>query len=206
MPIAKLIIVLFLLMGGLAQAEPYTLSWDELNSSERRDAPRYSLELEDSQVQPAPVPAVEEETAPATPQAVSVWDLRADLQGLQPPQSRSRRTFTGNGYSNRVPSVQVPTYNIELSAYQHFDSYTGNYRLVHHVETIVYRGGLPLREIHENQGQFTEFEIFINGLHAGDRYEAVVVWDDGSYTAIDRTIDRFPEENVIIDQPLFSGF
>lgn len=205
MPIAKLIIVLFLLMGGLAQAEPYTLSWDELNSSERREAPSYSLDLDDAQVQPAaPIPSVEEST-PAAPQTVSVWDLRAEMRGLRAPQTSGHRVSSGTSFSTRRPSVDVPVFNIELSAYQHFDSYTGAYRLVHHVETIVYRGGYPLREIHENLGEFSEFEVFLTDLRAGDRYEAVVVWDDGSFTSIDRIIDRRPEENVIIDQPLFSG-
>lgn len=192
-------IALALVLSGPIQAEPYALGWEDINTITNEQDAEYTLDWEDTQVNsraaddPLPEPATE---ADIEAQA------EAEEVAAQPPTRRLPRTNGGPLLLRSRPNIEVPSFDIELSAMRRFDSWTDRYRSVHHVEVMTYRGGYPQHEVFENTADFFEFEVYLNDMKPGDRYEAKVVWDDGSFRYLEQTIDRFPDLNVIIDEPL----
>ncbi len=102
----------------------------------------------------------------------------------------------------RGPSaVSVPEHDITLHAERYFDTWADNYRYVNRVEVVTYRGGFPRTEVYENTAQYSTYDVYINDLKQGDRYEVRVTWDDGKYRIIDRSIGRHPERFVRVSTP-----
>lgn len=102
----------------------------------------------------------------------------------------------------RGPSpVSVPEHDITLHAERYFDTWADNYRYVNRVEVVTYRGGFPRTEVYENTAQYSTYDVYINDLKQGDRYEVRVTWDDGKYRILDRSIGRHPERFVRVSTP-----
>ena len=88
-----------------------------------------------------------------------------------------------------------------LHADRYFDHYADNYRYVSKVEVVTYRGDYPRTDVYENYAQYSTYDVYINDLKAGDRYEVRVTWDDGTYRIINRSVTRHPEYNVRVSTP-----
>ncbi len=204
--------LVFLALSSSSLADPYSLGWEEVNASEPAAKAEYTLGWDEVQAEPSmeAAPEVQEEELVEPPVAVNLSELPGRMLVSAVPTTPAVRYMSTDDSSARVstrrPEVTPPRFNIELSSYQHFDHYNDRYRQVEKVEVVTYRGGFPQTETHENFGGHTEYDVFLNDMKPGDRYQVRVIWDDGSYRDLDRTIDRFPEENVVIDEPVEYAF
>lgn len=212
----KRYISLALLVVGLssaALAQSYSQTWEESNPSVvAKTSSEYTLSWQDTHAAPA-APAREAAPAVEAPVAVNLAALpsliAASGGGLSLPQAveiaAAESTIPVNRpRALRGPSnVSVPTYDVTLHADRYYDNYTSNYRYVRKVEVVVWRGNTsyPGTDVYENYAQYSTYDVYINDLKAGDRYEVRVTWDDGSYRTIERSVSRHPEYNVRVSTP-----
>ena len=213
----KRYISLALILVGLstaAMAQSYSQSWEESNPSSTvaTASSEYTLDWQDTHREAA---APVKETAPAVeaPVAVNLAALpsliAASGGGLSFPQAMAMAAAENPiSYSQpralRGPSnVSVPTHDITLHADRYYDNYSSNYRYVSKVEVVVWRGNTsyPGTDTYTNYSQYSTYDVYINDLKAGDRYEVRVTWDDGTYRTIERSVSRHPEYNVRVSTP-----
>ncbi len=192
-------------------AEPYSQGWESSNLEVAdTGSSAYTLGWQDTSASaPAPQAAV---TAPAVeaPVIVNLAELPALIAaatpytGPSPAELAAAARYSHNrGRSLRGPSsVSVPTHDITFRADRYFDVWSNNYRYVSRVEVVTYRGDFPRTEVYENSPQYSTYEVYINDLKAGDRYEVRVTWDDGKCRTIERNVTRRPEYNVRVSEPL----
>lgn len=212
----KRYISLALIIVGLnsaAMAQSYSQTWEESNPATVAEAgSEYTLDWQDTHA-PAAAPAQEPVLAVEAPVAVNLAALpsliAASGGSLSLPQAVEVATAESQipspGYrALRGPSnVSVPTHDITLHAERYYDNYTSNYRYVSKVEVVVWRGNTsyPGTDVYENYAQYSTYDVYINDLKAGDRYEVRVTWDDGTYRTIERSVSRHPEHNVRVNSP-----
>lgn len=207
----KRYITLAILLGlsSAALAQSYSETWEQSNSAPAGRpviSSEYTLGWQDTQketnlTKPA-TPAVE---APVAVNLAALPSLISASTGVALHSSSAEvASATVPGLSSRLrgPSpVSVPTHDITLHAERYYDNYADNYRYVNKVEVVTYRGGYPRTDVYENYAQYTTYDVYINDLKAGDRYEVRVTWDDGNYRILSRSIDRYPEHNVRVSSP-----
>lgn len=221
----NLAILLGLTSGALAQ--PYSPAWDGSNKEAAvvADASSsYTLDWSDTAVPAAPSkpaaatfggpPAVVE--APVVVNLATLPGLISAATGgagasnvsIHPTISAASGYAANRGNSAfrtralRGPSrVSVPEHDITLHAERYFDTWADNYRYVNRVEVVTYRGGFPRTEVYENTAQYSTYDVYINDLKQGDRYEVRITWDDGKYRILDRSIGRHPERFVRVSTP-----
>lgn len=207
--------ILILSLTSVAVAEPYALGWEQVNAAEASTKAEYTLGWDDVQseasLSDAPVVEIQEDVV-EPPVAVNLSELPGKILAVHAPVVRYLPGPSGESdddtpawVEDNVEEKPVPRFNIELSSHQHFDHYKDRYRQVEKVEVVTYRGGYPQTETHENFGSYTEYDVTLQDLKPGDRYEVKVTWDDGSYRCLDTTVDEYPERNVIIDEPMTLG-
>jgi hypothetical protein len=202
-------LAVLLALTSVALADPYSQTWEESNApaAAPRASSEYTLSWQDAGKESLPgkptQPVVEAPVAvnlaelPALIAAHGGVTLPAGLEvaSAVPLESSSRRALRGPS------SVSVPTHDVVLHAERYYDNWADNYRYVNKVEVVTYRGGYPTSDVYENVAQYSTYDVYINDLKPGDRYEVRVTWDDGTYRTLERSVDRHPEHNVRISEP-----
>jgi hypothetical protein len=102
--------------------------------------------------------------------------------------------------------VRAPTYDIEFSASQYYDTYAERYLRVTRVEVETFRKGAYTCETFENRGCWTSFPVYLKNLKQGERFRVRVVWDNGSNRTIDKTVDSYTASTIYIDQPDYLAY
>ncbi len=200
---------LLLAMSSMALSQSYSENWDDSNSGPvARSSAEYTLGWQDTQdaaqVSTSPCNLA---TAVEVPVAVNLAALPQLISASSLPEVGEvavAPAFVDPGRTRalRGPSpVPVPTHDIVLHADRYFDTYADNYRYVHRVEVVTYRGDFPRTEVYENPAQYSTFDVYINDLKVGDRFEVRVTWDDGNYRIIDRSVGRYVERHVRVSTP-----
>lgn len=188
-------------------AEPYSQRWESSNVQVADSGvSAYTLGWQETAVPAAPPVSVVAPTVEA-PVVVNLAELpgliAASRPSLEASDLAAAAHYAQRGRRLRGPSpVSVATHDITLRADRYFDVWSDNYRYVSRVEVVTYRGDYPRTEVYENNPGYSTYEVYINDLKAGDRYEVRVTWDDGKYRTIERNVTRHPEYNVRISQPL----
>lgn len=192
-------------------AEPYSQGWESSNL-EVADAGSnaYTLGWQDTAApaRAAVTSIAASAAAVEAPVVVNLAQLPTLIAAAQPAPAISPADLAALRYANRgrrlrgPSAVSVPTYDITFRADRYFDVWANNYRYVSRVEVVTYRGGFPRTEVYENSPQYSTYEVYINDLKAGDRYEVRVTWDDGKCRTIERNVTRYPEYNVRVSEPL----
>jgi hypothetical protein len=201
-------LALILGLTSAALAQPYSETWEESNTAPMAQvSSEYTLGWQDTHKEIAvkeSAPAVE---APVAVNLAELPGLISAAGGAVSLESGMEIASAGIVTSRRArslrgpSSVSVPTHDITLRADRYFDHYTDNYRYVNRVEVVTYRGDFPRTEVYENPAQYSTYDVYINDLKVGDRYEVRVTWDDGTFRIIDRSIGRHPEYNVRVSTP-----
>jgi hypothetical protein len=203
-------------LGG-AQAQSYSESWEDSNSAPPIDtSSEYTLGWQDTQsLAPAVAPASVESAVVEAPVAVNLAALPALIASSAPAISLEPAleiaaasdlvsSFSYQPRALRGPSrVSVPTHDITLHAERYYDYYADNYRYVSKVEVVVWRGNTsyPGTDTYENYSQYSTYDVYINDLKVGDRYEVRVTWDDGKYRILERSVGRYPDHHVRVSSP-----
>ena len=189
-------------------AEPYSQGWESSNL-EVADAgsSAYTLGWQDAATPTRVTQAAVAAPVVEAPVIVNLAELPALIAaatpGPSPAELAAAARYSNRGRRLRGPSsVSVPTHDITFRADRYFDVWSNNYRYVSRVEVVTYRGDFPRTEVYENGPQYSTYEVYINDLKAGDRYEVRVTWDDGKYRTIERNVTRHPEYNVRVSEPL----
>ena len=215
--IFKYITVAILLgLASGAVAEPYSQTWEDSNvASAAKPSSEYTLGWQDTQTK-SPAPAPKAAAAVEAPVAVNLAQLPGlimaaggQVSGFVPAgvEVASAGQVATGAYAPRAlrgpSSVSVPTYDHTLHAERYFDNYADNYRYVSKVEVVVWRGNTsyPGTDVYENYAQYSVYDVYINDLKPGDRYEVRVTWDDGKYRCIERSVDRYTQRNVRVNSP-----
>lgn len=198
-------------LASAAVANPFSQTWEESNPSTAHSLDKAAtLSLPSQPLQSFATPIL---TSPAVepPIAVNLATLpnlianyRANSH--QPESKAANRTHQAKRGLRGPSSTPVPSYSVVLRAERYFDNSTNNYRLVNKVEVLTYRKGYsyayPKKDTYENYAGYSTYDVYLRDLKPGDRYEARITWDDGSYRIIERSIDRYPEANVRVSEPL----
>lgn len=184
--IFAVIIIFFTATAGWAQE--YQLDWEQVNNVSAGKDKAYTLDWEDvsSHVdRAAPAPVVQE--MPETGKVAMMGPIK------QVSAAPSR-------------AAKAPTYNIEFSSSQYYDTYDQRYLQVTRVEVETFRMGTYTCETFENRGAWNSFPVFVNNLKKGERFRVRVVWDDGSNRTIDKTVNDFTASTIFIDQPDYLAY
>lgn len=190
--IAILSTILFL-STMISQAQPYELDWNNLNQSTVKAEDSYTLQWEDvdEHVDKAPdkVMAEAEEKY-----LVAVFPGRYSRVRPSPFQSQSKPW--------RQPAQPERNIDLTFSGRQFYDYYAERYKVVERIEVSVFRksGGI-FYQTYWNTGQYQNYEIYVNDLAMGDRYRAIIVWEDGSNRTLDQTLSSYSYTTVVVDQP-----
>ncbi len=92
--------------------------------------------------------------------------------------------------------------NVAVVTRHFFDFEKDCYVLVDRVVTTVYRGQrYPHTQTHWNMGHNSEFEVNLDNLRQGDRYEVEVFWEDDSSKRLEHRIDPTSRAQVLVDEP-----
>lgn len=189
--IAILSTILFL-STMISQAQPYELDWNNLNQSTLKAEESYTLRWEDVDEHVTKAPA--KDTAELQ---------EKDLVAVFPGQY-SARARTSPFQSKRWRQAVQPERDIDLtfSGRQFYDHYAERYKVVERIEVSVFRksGGI-FYQTYWNTGQYQNYEVYLNDLAMGDRYRAVVIWEDGSNRTLDQTLSSYSYTTVVVDQP-----
>jgi hypothetical protein len=180
------IIILLTTTSGWAQE--YQLDWDQVNKVSAAKGKDYTLNWED----------VSSHVDRADPAAVT-----AELP------KRGKVAMMGPVKNVTPPPVVVkklPTFNIEFSASQYYDTYAERYLQVAKVEVETFRKGTYSYETFENRGCWTSFPVYLKSLKEGERFRVRVVWDNGSNRTIDKTVDSFTASTFYIDEPDYLAY
>lgn len=203
-------ITLAILLGltSAALAQPYSETWEESNSAPSNESvisSEYTLGWQDTQKETSlSKPATPPVEAPVAVNLAALPSLISASQGVtldSAGEVASASVPVSSGRLRGPSPVSVPTHDITLHAERYYDNYADNYRYVNRVEVVTYRGGYPRSDVYENYSQYSTYDVYINDLKPGDRYEVRVTWDDGNYRILNRSIDRYPEHNVRVSQP-----
>ena len=199
-----LVAVYFVFLGSPnAWAQDYQLDWSDIYiqaETVQRGEPKLEFEPEPgvpAQSKPG-VPVEPERSVPVAPRpgGVSTYPLSTGTETVVPRASKRRE-------SSWDEDVWADTFTVNIIANQDFDTYNNRYRKVARVESLVYRGGYPADIVHCNRASYDSFEVFIDDLEVGDRYQVRVTWDDGSHRTIEKTITESPETQVFVNEPLY---
>jgi hypothetical protein len=196
-------------LTSAAAAQPYSQTWEESNTAPlAKTSSEYTLGWQDTQTEASGVvnaPVVEAPVAVSLTALPGLIAASGGVVSIEPGievASASGFVSSSQTRSLRGPSsVSVPTHDITLHADRYFDHYADNYRYVSKVEVVTYRGDYPRTDVYENYAQYSTYDVYINDLKAGDRYEVRVTWDDGTYRIINRSVTRHPEYNVRVSTP-----
>lgn len=201
-------------LGSAAQAQSYSQTWEDSNTAPAANtSSEYTLGWQDTQslVAPSQPPAAAEPVeAPVAVNLAALPYLIASGGGvsLEPGlEIAAASELVSASYQPRAlrgpSSVSVPTHDITLHAERYYDYYASNYRYVSKVEVVVWRGNtsFPGTDTYENYSQYSTYDVYINDLKVGDRYEVRVTWDDGKYRIIERSVTRHPEYHVRVSTP-----
>lgn len=198
-------------LASAAAANPFSQTWEESNpsiASSLDQAATISLPNQTLQPLVAPIPSAPIVEPPVAVNLTTLPNLianyRASSHQLEP--KAGNRAYQAKRGLRGPSSTPVPSYSVVLHAERYFDNSTNNYRLVNKVEVLTYRKGYssayPKKDTYENYAGYSTYDVYLRDLKPGDRYEARITWDDGSYRIIERSIDRYPEHNVRVSEPL----
>lgn len=185
----SLALFLAILLTGQVLGQDYNLGWDEINRTPKNQQ-SYTLNWS----------ALDRHVDRAEPQPVIVAEPPV-IANVQPPTPQVQASAP-----RRRVSKPVPTYDISLSASRFYDHYEERYKVVRAIEVATFRAGSLNCETFENIGECSQYEIFLNDLKPGDRYQARIIWDDGSNRTIDKTIGRYVDRQIFVDQPDFLAY
>lgn len=188
-------ICLILLLGWQALAEPYTLQSKDLSvpihHAESLELPDPLSENPSQNPDPSyrPSPAnLTEESRSGT--RIHVPARVHSLQGLRP------------GYRTRKAEEEYRRpVDVTIVARQYFDHYKQKYRRVRRVETWIYKPGWWDHIIHCNRARYYYYDVYLDDLEPGDRFETRVTWEGGETHTIDQTITGRKDLTFYLDEP-----
>ena len=222
-------ITIAILMTTLAQADPYSLDWDQIHTAS--DAPIQSESVKKMEAKKESVRREREkledarrvEVPKAAPAAlmgtrgVASYQMRAprvdyDPNAIVGAAPRVPASWDSNSPRNNAPvqraaltrrcsPPELETFNVEVSAHHFFSPYHEGYVPVSSIVVASNRRGYSSCETFENVGQWQEYEIFINDLTEGDSFELEVTWTDGSSATYGRVMSRGSSETVTLFEP-----
>lgn len=173
------------LFTSVVAAQTYELDWEKLQVT-NREAAAYTLDWSDSETSislniqtKTEEKSDDDENFPTTPEV--------------PEPARERPA---------PASLQAPQAHLNLLANQWYDYHENIYRVVDRVEVTLYpkEGGIRYQTF-QNIGALRGYDVYLKNLTPGDRYEAFIVWDDGSNRTIGDTIRTSGWSSVFVDQP-----
>ena len=183
-----------------AWAEPYHIHLDQSSVPLRYETDRHVPEPnsgEDGELpQPDYRPCLEDlELAPEVPSSraaakFSPWQAA-------PPNVRSLL------WPKRSVKSEYPEpVDVTILAVQFYDHYKERYLKVKRVETWLYRRSAYWEHIvHCNRARYTSFDVQLEDLERGDRFETRITWQDGSHRTIEKTMGHRPQLSFYIDEP-----
>jgi hypothetical protein len=186
---ASLFATIFILITTTSGwAQDYQLGWSQVNNSSAAKGKDYTLNWED--VTNHVDRADPTKFTPVMPQTAKVA-MMGPIKNVAPPKAKA---------------VRVPTYDIEFSASQYYDTYAERYLRVTRVEVETFRKGTYTCETFENRGCWNSFPVYLNDLKEGERFRVRVVWDNGSNRTIDKTVDSYTASTIFVDQPDYLAY
>ena len=186
---ASLFATIFVLITATTGwAQDYQLDWDQLNSTTSAQDKSYTLNWED--VSNHVDRATPEAETPELPSEGKVA-MMGPIKSVEPPP---------------VAVKKLPTYNIEFSASQYYDTYAERYLRVSRVEVETFRKGTYTCETFENRGCWNSFPVYVKNLKQGERYRVRVVWDNGSNRTLDKTVDSYTASTIYINEPDYLAY
>ena len=99
------------------------------------------------------------------------------------------------------PSATTRTYNMQVAAAQYFDYQKDRYVTVDRIQTTVYRRGRYSSETYYNRGHNSEFDLILEELKPGDRYQIEIFWEDGSRRWFDQKVGSGAPGRLYVDEP-----
>lgn len=152
----------------------------------------YRLGWPHTQVMSGPAPRIQKDAPPAP----------VGRDQLPPSTSESLRYPEVVPQSRPPVNPRVAPEKVALVARHFFDFEKDSYVLVDRVETTIYRGHrYPHTQTHWNMGHISEFEVTLENLRRGDRFEAQVFWEDESSKRIERRVGERSERQILLDEP-----
>ena len=184
--------MLLFLSTMISQAQPYELDWNNLNQSTVKPAESYTLNWKDV-----------DEHVTSTPAKVLEETPEKDIVAVYPGKYSPRvRALPSQSNRWRQPSQPDRKMNLTFSGRQFYDYYAERYKVVERIEVSVFRkSGGTFYQTYWNTGQYQNYEIYVNDLAMGDRYRAIIVWEDGSNRTLDQTLSSYSYTTVVVDQP-----
>jgi hypothetical protein len=183
--------LLVLLFTSIPLAQSYELDWMNVHI-DVRETEEYTLDWSDT------------ETSVSLNVQQTVKEQIDEPDTLLSPSKAPRLPQQKSAPSS---SLYTPEAHLNLVASQWYDYDEQIYRVVDRVEVTLYpqAGGIKYRTF-ENLGAVRDYDVFLKNLSPGDRYEAFIVWDDGSNRTIEGTVRGQGWRSVFVDQPNPLGY
>ena len=90
---------------------------------------------------------------------------------------------------------------MQVAAAQYFDYQKDRYVTVDRIQTTVYRRGRYSSETYYNRGHNSEFDLILEELKPGDRYQIEIFWEDGSRRWFDQKVGSGAPGRLYVDEP-----